>query len=293
MALISMTGFGRGEASAGGVKVEVELGSVNRKQFEVRLSLPRQISALESRVTSIVHDRIARGAITGAVKISASDAKRGRVQVDSAAAAAALQALRKAGHKLGLKDDLTLCTLLHLPDVVQFHDVAEDTERIWCLLARALSASLDGLLAMRRKEGRALEADTRKRFAALDKHLGVIRKLAPFAQQKYGEALRARLQKAHIPLPADDPQLLREIAIWADRSDISEEIVRLDSHLKHVEGMLQESKPVGRSLDFLCQEMFREINTIGSKANEAAISRQVVHFKTELESIREQVQNVE
>ena len=293
MALISMTGFGRGAASAGGVKVEVELSSVNRKQFEVRLSLPRQVSALESRVNTIIHERVARGAITGAVKISASSATRGGIRVDSAVAAASLQALRKAGHKLGLKDDLTLRSLLHLPEVVQYHDVAEDTERIWRMLIRALDESLNGLIAMRRTEGKALEVDIRKRFARLGRHLGVIRKLAPAAQKKYGQALHARLRKSRIPLPASDPQLLREIAIWADRADISEEVVRLDSHLKHVEGMLQENKPVGRALDFLCQEMFREINTIGSKANEAAISRQVVHFKTELESIREQVQNVE
>lgn len=293
MALISMTGFGRGSASAGGIKVDVELSSVNRKQFEVRLSLPRQVSALESRVNTIVHDRIARGAVTGAVKVSAASAAKGGLRVDSGAAEACLQALRKAGLKLGLKDDLTLHTLLQLPEVVQFHDVAEDTERVWTLLSRALDEALSGLLAMRSTEGKALEADIRKRFAGLGRHLGVIRRLAPAAQKKYGQALRARLHKSSIPLSASDPQLLREIAIWADRSDISEEIVRLDSHLKHVEGMLRENKPVGRALDFLCQEMFREINTIGSKANEAGISRQVVHFKTELESIREQVQNVE
>ena len=293
MALISMTGFGRGEASSRGIKVEVELSSVNRKQFEVRLSLPRPVSALESRVNSIIHDRIARGAVTGAVKISASAAAGGGIRVDVSAAETSLHALRKAGRKLGLRDDLTLRTLIDLPEIVQHHDVSEETERVWRLLATALTHAIDALVSMRRTEGQALETDIRRRFAALGRQLGVIRKLAPAAQKKYGRSLRARLSKARIPLSADDPQLLREIAIWADRSDISEEIVRLDSHLKHVAGMLHEDKPVGRALDFLCQEMFREINTIGSKANEAAISRQVVHFKTELESIREQVQNVQ
>jgi uncharacterized protein (TIGR00255 family) len=293
MALISMTGFGRGEASARGVKVEVELSSVNRKQFEVRLSMPRQVQALESRVNSIIHERVARGAVTGTVKISAGASAGGGVRVDVAAAESSLKALRAAGRALGLSDDLTLRTLVALPGVVQYHDVSEETERVWSLLERALARATDGLVAMRRTEGQTLEADIRKRFASLGRQLGVIRKLAPAAQKKYGKALHARLCAASIPLSANDPNLLREIAIWADRSDISEEIVRLDSHLKHVAGMLHEDKPVGRTLDFLCQEMFREINTIGSKANEAAISRQVVHFKTELESIREQVQNVQ
>jgi uncharacterized protein (TIGR00255 family) len=294
MPLISMTGFGRGEAAARGVKVEVELSSLNRRQFEVRLSLPRQLGALESRVDAIIHQRISRGVINGSVKVTESTAARlGGVRVDAAIAETVLRSLRTTARRLHLADDLAARDLLHIPQVVTCRDAAEDTARVWKLLQSALREALDNLLTMRRTEGSALEKDIRSRFLRLCASHAAIRKLAPSVGRKYGKALRQRLADAGVPLPCDDAALLREIAVWADRCDISEEIVRLDSHFKHVEELLRSAKPVGRALDFICQEMFREINTIGSKANDVHISRLVVHFKTELESIREQVQNVE
>ena len=296
MALKSMTGFGRGEAAAGGVKIEVELSSVNRKQFDLRTSLPRALVALESRVHSLIHEAVARGSVTVSVKTGtrADGGAAGRLQVDVAAAEASLKELRKAGKTLGLQDDLTLRNLLDLPGMVSLEaGASENTALVRPLLEKALKSALGELVAMRVEEGRALEADIVKRFVKLRRPMEQIRKQAPKVMDRYARALRQRLKISGLDFSLDDPQLLRELALFADRSDISEELVRLESHFAQASKLMSSRGPAGRALDFLCQEMFREINTIGSKANDAAISRHVIRFKSELESTREQVQNVE
>jgi len=296
MALKSMTGFGRGEAVAGGLKIEVELSSVNRKQFDVRLSFPRALAALESRVHSRIHEAVARGSVTVTVKTgkAASGSGSGAVRVDAQAAEICLKELRKAGRTLGLKDDLTLRSLVALPGIVSLEaGPAEDTARVWPLLDKALKSALAELLAMRVSEGLALEADIVKRFEKMRRPMERIRGQAPKVAEKYARNLRKRLAGCGFDFPADDPQLLKELALFADRSDISEELVRLESHFDQAGRLIAARGPAGRALDFLCQEMFREINTIGSKANDAEIARQVIRFKSELESVREQVQNIE
>ena len=292
--LTSMTGFGRGEGGAGGIKVEVELGAVNRKQFDARISLPRTLLLLEPQIIDLVHGRLSRGAIKGTVQLSASDAARRKgVGVDTELARTYLQSLRRCARELALRDDLTARSLLALPDVVQYESVPTDAESVWPLVKRATEAALDALVAMRRAEGDALEADLRKRLAALRRRLEQIRKLAPGVQKRYHKALRERLAEVGLEIARNDSQVLKEVAMFADRAAISEEIVRLDSHFKQGDQLLGSRKPVGRALDFLCQEMFREINTIGSKANHARISQHVIAFKAQLEAMREQVQNVE
>jgi uncharacterized protein (TIGR00255 family) len=295
MALKSMTGFGRGEAAAGGLKIEVELSAVNRKQFDLRPSLPRALVALESRLHAAIREVVARGSITVSVKTGvAEDGGGGAAHVDAEAAGTCLNELRKAGEALGLQDDLTLRNLLQMPGIIRLDATpAEDTARVWPLLEKALNAALGQLLAMRSEEGKALQADISKRFEKLRQPMEQIRKQAPKVAEKYARTLRERLGKNGFDFNPEDPQLLRELALFADRSDISEELVRLDSHFAQASKLIASRAPAGRALDFLCQEMFREINTIGSKANDAAISRQVIRFKSELESIRQQVQNVE
>ena len=294
MPLKSMTGFGRGEAAAGGLKVEVELSSVNRKQFDLRVSLPRALVALESRVQAAVHEAVARGSITAFIKVGlAEQVAGGAACVDTDAAGAYLKELRNAGKALGLADDLTLCSLLKLPGVLRVEAVPEDTGRVWPLLEKALKAALGELVAMRTEEGKALQADIVKRLGKLHVPCDQISGQAPKVAEQYAKKLRERLSKSGIDFNPEDPALLRELALFADRSDISEELVRLESHFAQALKLTGSRGPAGRALDFLCQEMFREINTIGSKANDAAISRRVIRFKSELESIREQVQNVE
>ncbi len=294
MPLKSMTGFGRGQASAGGLTMEVELSSVNRKQLDVRVGLPRELSALEARVGSLIQKKVSRGSVSGSVRVSlAGKAKRMCISVDSEAARILVRELRRVGKELGLEATLTVQDLLKLPDLVKFESVPEDCERVWPTLRRAVSAALVELDRMRTREGKTLQKDIVRRFNSLGTLVGAIRKRAPRVVEVYRENLKRRIEDAGVPIDLADTPLLREIALFADRSDISEEVVRLESHLAQVEKMMASKKPVGRTLDFLCQEMLREINTIGAKANDTEISTAVVRFKADLESVREQVQNVE
>lgn len=294
MALKSMTGYGRGSAAVGGIKAEVELNSVNRKQFDVRLSLPRGAAALESRIAETIHRSVSRGQVTGEVTIHFTAAARARgVLVDSDLAAAYLRALRRAAKRLRLRDDLNASQMLSLPEVVRYHQPQEEPDTVWPAVAAALRVALAALLRMRATEGAALARDIAARFGRLSRALGCIRRHAPGVAARYSAALRQRLSRAGFKLDDGDQQLLKELALFAERSDITEELTRLESHLGQARRTLARTEPVGRSLDFIVQEMFREINTIGSKANAVAISREVIAFKAELERIREQVQNVE
>jgi uncharacterized protein (TIGR00255 family) len=292
MSARSMTGFGQGRAVAGGLAVTVEVSSVNRKQFDARLDVPRALAGLEPRLAELIRARLSRGSVTCSVRLDDAAGGRGPRRVDVALAAACLRDLRQAARALGLKDDLTATALLSLPGVVR-------TESAWSpeaarpLVERALERALARHAAMRAREGRALAADLRGRLRAVERRLGRIERLAPEVALRYRENLLRRVGEAGVTLQGADDKLLREVAVYADRCDISEETVRLRSHLAQGRAALDSDEPVGRSLDFLIQEMFREINTIGSKANDAAIAREVVAIKAELERVREQVQNLE
>ncbi len=294
MAILSMTGYGRGEAAAGGVEVVVELSAVNRKQFDLRLNLPRALAALDSQISKVVHARVSRGCVTGSVCVSVTGkARSGGIRVDMDAATAGVKALRDAAGELGLTDDLSASDLMRLPDVVCFEDVGQDSNKVWPVLRRALRDALKQLVAMRTTEGTALAKDLTKRFAKLKRRVGQIQRLAPSVPVRYREALVARLAEAKLPVKLNEEHLAKEVAMFADRCSISEELVRLDSHFEQAGQIMERKEPTGRAFDFLCQEFLREINTIGSKANDARLSRHVIAFKTELECVREQVQNIE
>ena len=293
MALVSMTGYGNGSASVGGVAVEVELSSVNRRQFDARVSLPRALLSLEPKVQTLLRKSISRGYVSVTVKVGIGKGKKGVPTLDVETAEACIRVLRKTARKLGLADDLTASALLEIPELIRFKGVAEDPKKIWPVVNRALKQAITGLEKMRKAEGKELQKDIAGRFKRLQALVTSIRTLAPRVQKRYKQALMSRMKKAGVELRHADERLLREVVLFADRSDISEETVRLESHFKQVAKLVSSKEPSGRALDFLCQEMFREINTIGSKANDAGISRHVVRFKTELEAVREQVQNVE
>ncbi len=294
MTLRSMTGYGRGEATAKGLHVEVELNSVNRKQLEVRISLPRAWQSLESRVVELVQTSVSRGQVSGSVVVHVSEALRAKsLSVNKALAAVYVKELRKTAKSLKLKDDLSASLLLSLPEVVSYSGVDQDVEHVWPVMEEGLKEAITQLLAMRLKEGTALVHDLESRLKTLETHLVCIRQEAPHVTERYREALRKRLAQAGVTLDGADPVVTKDLALFADRADITEELTRLESHLMQAYALFKSREPVGRTLDFLAQEMFREINTIGSKANEVRITRQVIEFKTELERIREQVQNIE
>ena len=288
---------GRGAAAAAGrlARVEVELSSVNRKQLDVDVGLPRFLAAYESRVLETVQGRLSRGRITGEIRVTwAEAAQAAGAKVDLGLARAAVGALRAAARKLDVPDDLKASDLLALPGLVSFAHGERDLEALWPTVRQALEAALAKLQAMRKKEGAALGRDLRARLGTLRKLAREIAARAPGVAETYRANLLKRIAAA---LPgsdlAADERLLREVALFADKADVAEELVRLASHFRQAEDALKAGGVVGRALDFLVQEMGREINTIGSKANDAEIARRVVAAKAELERFREQVQNVE
>ena len=293
MALKSMTGFGEGTASAGGISVTVEMSSVNRKQLDINISLPRNLITLDAQVQNLVRQEFSRGRVSGIVRVEAADGSAGTVKVDPHLAAQYVEGIRKVAKKLGLADDLGAETLARLPGLVSIEQENIDSDHVTTVLDQAMGKALRGLAKMRVAEGKALEKDLRSRLVLLEEMKKEITALSSSVVKSYRAKLFQRLEDAGLDDLASDERIVKEIAIFADRCDISEELTRLKSHLGQARKLLRSPEPVGRTFDFLCQELFREINTVGSKANEVEITRQVVAFKTELERIREQVQNVE
>ncbi|MDD4622605.1 MAG: YicC family protein [Kiritimatiellae bacterium] len=294
MALKSMTGFGRGEANGGGVKVAVELSTVNRKQFDCNFSIPRELACLDAKMHALAHGRISRGYVKGLVTVAAVEGADASAGLNAAPARRQIEAIRGMARELGLADDLTASSLLRLPEALRPGLLPENPLEFWPVLETALSAALESLDVMRLREGDALEQDLRQRFHELRKISDAIAALAPAVPSSYKTALEKRLADLLGGGAAVDPALLaREAAVFADRCDVSEELTRLASHFDQVGKVLSQGGACGRTLDFLCQELFREINTTGSKANNAEISRLVIDFKAGLEAAREQVQNIE
>ena len=291
----SMTGYGRGDSSTKGVQLAVEISSVNRRQVEVAVSLPNELDSLEADLRKIVLASVARGRVSGRVTLQRPSGKANRsILINEAQAEAYKKALAKLADGMGLRDDLSLETILRLPGVMEAGEDEVDPVAMLPTLKRALGQALGQLQDMRSKEGANLERDLAKRLASLRRITKRVSKRAPKVVDYHRTRLLERLAKADIDVAdADDERFLREVVYFTDRSDISEELTRLESHFDQVDGCLISNEPVGRKLDFLAQEMFREVNTIGSKANDSEISQEVVTLKTELEKIREQVQNVE
>jgi uncharacterized protein (TIGR00255 family) len=290
----SMTGYGRGDCSAGGFKFTVELNSVNRKQSDIAINLPKELVELEPRIRDEINALLSRGRINVVVAYHRSAAKaEEQVELDMALARTYYRAIRRLQKQMKLNGPVTLDTLLHAPGVMQLAEPTIDAEQVWPWVGTALRKALTRLVKMREKEGKFLAADLARRLDTVAAGLARIRKAAPEAVTRYREQLHARVKDAGLDVPLDDERLLKEVVIFADRCDISEELTRLESHLNQFREQLKSDAPVGRTLDFLTQEMNREINTIGSKANAAEISQEVVKMKAELEKIREQVQNIE
>ncbi len=291
----SMTGYGRGECTAKRASITVELNSVNRKQAEVSLSVPSELESIEPDLRDLILASVSRGRVSGRVVLQYTGASRASaVAVNETQAKAYRRELSKLAKSLEIPDNLSLDSLLRLPGVLESAQPILDAKAFRAPIKSALGQALEGLLSMREKEGGNLGRDLAKRLAKLRRIVKRVAKLAPDVLKHHRERLIERLKKANVEVPdMDDDRLLREIVYYTDRTDITEELTRLGSHFVQLEECLSDVVPVGRKLDFLAQEMFREINTIGSKANDANISSEVVTLKTELEKIREQVQNVE
>lgn len=291
----SMTGYGRGDCSRNGFKVTVELSSVNRKQSEITVTLPRQLEMIEAQVRDLINHQIARGRLTARVSLHAgASALSARMHLNVPLAKAYAHELSRLCKQLGLPDRVTLDHLTRAPGVFQTDEEIVEDGDFWPAVEKALKQALAALLRMREREGRHLALDLSRRVEVMRKAAARVQKQAPLVAKRYREQLLERIKTAGLEAPGqDDDRLLKEVVYFADRSDISEELTRLQSHFKQFDDCLRSKEPVGRTLDFLAQEMNREINTIGSKANDSLISREVVTLKAELEKFREQAQNVE
>lgn len=290
-----MTGYGRGECSQNGFKITVELSSVNRKQTEISVALPREMEMLEAQMRDLIHDYISRGRLTVRVGLHAGASKlSARMHLNVPLAKAYARELNRLSRQLNLPGPVTLDHLARAPGVFQTDEQIVEEEDFWPAVQSALKKALVTLVRMREREGAHLATDLSKRIAIMRKASARIQQHSPTVARRYRDQLLARIKTAGLEAPGtEDDRLLKEVVYFADRSDISEELTRLQSHFLQFNDCLKSREPVGRTLDFLAQEMNREVNTIGSKANDSLISRQVVTLKAELERFREQAQNVE
>jgi uncharacterized protein (TIGR00255 family) len=285
----SMTGFGRGESVSRGLRYAVEIGTVNRRSAELIFNLPRELSPLENKMRELISPTISRGRATITAAVSGGD--RARPLLDAALFQRLHDELRQVQRSLRLPDGPTLADLTRLYPVAARETGAASPDAT--ALTRATRAAVRALDLMRAKEGAHLARELGRLLGRLGREIAAIGKLAPGITARHRQQMRTRLASLEPSFAADDERLARELALFADRSDITEELSRLTSHIDQFRAGLATKDAAGRSLDFLAQEMFRECNTIGAKANSAAVTRHVINAKTELERLREQVQNVE
>lgn len=288
-----MTGYGRGETDHNGAKFSVELNSVNRKQSDIVVNLPRDLAGLEPRIRQTINENISRGRTN--VVVNYRDGANGerRLALDTKLAQSYRDAMRALQKELDAPGEITIGTILQAPGVMRSPEEAIQAEDAWPAVEKALRTALAELIKMREREGKHLAKDLIRRLKNMRKDLKTIRALHPDVVKKYRAALLERLQKAGLPIEATDERLVKEISFFADRADVSEELTRLESHMAQFAHHLRKNEPVGRTLEFITQEIFRELNTLGAKANDAGISQRVVACKAELEKIREQIQNLE
>ena len=290
----SMTGFGRGTHTTDIWLANIEAASINRKQIEIVANLPRPLQSLESKVRQATLPHISRGRVQVSVKLEKPDAFGSAIRIDATLAKSFEAAFTELSDIIGRPLSPSPADFLRQPGIFETGDTEEiDPDAAWEAIAPALEEALQNLNTMRASEGSHLKTDLLERLAKLGEFTSTILTQAPFRPERQRDLLLKRLSDLGLPLELDDERLLREVSLFADRCDISEEITRLDSHFGKFREYTSSGEAVGRSLDFLCQELFREFNTIGSKANDSLIAQTVVEAKTELEKMREQVQNVE
>ena len=289
----SMTGFGRSEYTSPARVITVEIKSVNHRYSEILIRMPRQYSLLEEQIKRNILKQVFRGRVEVYIKVENTQISPDRVQVDKELAVAYYRAMKELAMATGLAIDAGITDLSGLPGVMSLQEKDENLEEIMAEFAPAVSEALTAMLEMREIEGKKLALDLRERLSLLMMYRDRIEIKSPEVTASYQEKLRNRLRDMMENEQIDETRFTMEIALFADRSNIDEELVRLKSHFDQFINILQEKGAFGRKLDFLIQEINREVNTIGSKANDLEITKIIVEMKSELEKVREQVQNIE
>lgn len=288
-----MTGYGREQLVIEQRDITVEIKSVNHRYYEFSARVPRAYGYLEEKLKSFVKGSIARGKVEVSITINNLNGKEVNINIDKLMAAGYVSALREANNELGLTDDITLSTIIRFSDIFNVQKVAEDEEKIWNDVKCTAESALAKFVEMREREGCQLKNDLLIKVSNIENTLEIVEESAPITAELYREKLYAKLQEVLSDSNIDEQRVITEAAIFAEKIAIDEEIVRLKSHISQFRELLETDDPVGRKLDFLVQEINREINTIGSKAQDVKITKCVVDMKSEVEKIREQIQNIE
>lgn len=288
----SMTGYGRGQSSANGTQFSVEVNSVNRKQSDVTVTLPRELAELEPRVRDLINSEISRGRLNVVVAYHTCTTSQ-KVAIDFDLAKSYYKTMCQLKQKLGATGEVNIETVLHAPGVMRVPEEPISATDAWPHIEEALKEAMVALVAMREIEGKNLAKDLIKHLKIVREALRKVSELHPTVLKKFRQSLKERIEKVGLELPIDDERIVKEVIFFADKSDITEELTRLESHFKQFAHHLRRNEPVGRTLEFMTQEICRELNTLGSKANDVEISQSVVMCKAEMEKIREQIQNIE
>ena len=289
----SMTGYGRAEGSSPLGALSVEVRSVNHRFCDISLKLSRKLNPLESCIKELIKSRFSRGRLDMVVRLDATEGSTYRLEPDLGMAHQYLNALRTLKAKLKLKGNISLDMISQTKDIIVPVEDELDAEVHWEEIRAIIERSLDELKTMRRHEGVALGMDLRKRCQTINRLVKSIEDRAPVVLEDYRRRLGQRIQSMLEGMDVDPTRFNQEVAFFAEKSDISEEMVRMVSHMAQLEQTIDSDEPTGRKLEFLVQEVHREVNTISSKANDDIISQTVVQIKGELEKIREQIQNIE
>lgn len=287
----SMTGYGKGEEEHEGRRFTIEARSVNHRYCDISLRLPRRYTPIEGEVRKAVAGRVSRGKLDVTITAEGGEGTPATLEVNIPLAESYHSALCDLKKRLGLSGDITMKDISSIPDVITFKEEPLDIEKDWPFIRAAIDKGMDALEQMKRAEGDALASEISGRLEKIGLAIDDIGKRAPAAVQLYRDRLIEKI--GGLGYEPDEWRLAQEVAYFADRCDISEELVRLKSHLEQFRITADSPEAAGRKLDFLLQEINREVNTIGSKGNDALISQKVVEVKAELEKVREQVQNVE
>ena len=290
--MYSMTGYGRGEADINGRTLVVELKSVNHRFLDLSIKLPRALLFAEDAMKKALSARLSRGHIDVFTAYTAPD-DHGALSLNPAVVGSYLSMGKELTERYGVSGELNTTTLLRMPGVVEETSVDLPEEEILELVRTATDRAVDALLKMRDQEGKAITADILGKLDEIERLTGVIEKRAPFVAEEYKAKLESTVREALSGADYDEGRLLTEVALFADKCAIDEELARLHAHIDHYRKILSTEPTAGRKLDFLTQELNRETNTIGSKANDVAITENVVLLKCEIEKVREQIQNLE
>ncbi len=289
----SMTGFGRASAELDGYVITVELKSVNHRYFEFSSRIPRQYGFLDEKIKSYINSKVSRGKVDCFIGIEALNTEAAEVVVNNTLAQAYVKALKELEEKYELKADYGVNAVSRFPDVLVTKKAEEDEEALWIKVKSVADEAIEKFVSMRLREGEKMRDDVLSRAETILSSVEYIEKRSPETVKEYNDKLIERVHELIGDVSLDEARIIQEVAIYADKVAVAEETVRLRSHIDQLKSFLDSDEPVGRKTDFLVQEMNREINTIGSKANDVEIARRVVDVKAEIEKIREQIQNIE